>query len=50
MEIVFFGIESKPQEISVDGQVSSDWRFDSAAKTITLSLGDTAAADIIIAR
>src|SRR5438128_1323122 len=50
VEIVFFGIESKPQEISVDGQVSSDWRFDSAAKTITLSLGDTAAADIVIAR
>jgi alpha-glucosidase len=50
MKVVFFGFDRKPQEISVDGHVSSDWRFDSAAKTITLSLGDTAAADIIIAR
>lgn len=36
MELVVYGVESKPREVSVNGSPSQDWRFDPAAHTVTL--------------
>jgi hypothetical protein len=37
IEIVFFGFQSSPREVLLDGNRSEHWRFDPATHTVTLS-------------
>ena len=48
MEIVFFGVEKQPREISNDGQVTKRWRFDGKAKTVTLEIPGVATGKVVV--
>jgi len=47
-EIVFFGVEKSPRQVSVNGSLSHDWRYDASAKTVTVSLNALATATILV--
>ena len=38
LELVFFGITSQPQSVTISGRQSHGWQFDSRAHTLTLSV------------
>ena len=49
MEIVFFGQDQTPREVSVNGSLSRNWRYDSTAKTVTLELPARARVQVLVA-
>jgi len=50
MQFLIYGFASKPRELAVDGNRTSDWRYDSARGMVSLKLGATQAANIAVTK
>jgi alpha-glucosidase len=48
IEVVFFGVDKSPREVSVNGSLSRDWRYDANAKTVTVPLNAGATAEVLV--
>jgi alpha-glucosidase len=50
MKVVFFGVTSKPRDLSVDGKPVSGFQFDAAAGTVTVNLSAGPRGEIAIVK
>ena len=48
MKVVFFGLNSAPREVSVSGSKTREWRFDSAAKRLSVTVPASTAANQVL--
>jgi hypothetical protein len=47
---LFYGLPSKPRELTVDGKSLSDWQYDSGKGMVSLTLAATQTANITITK
>ena len=50
MKVVFFGVTSKPRELSLNGRSTSDWQFEPMKGTVTLDVPAASTSEIVITR
>jgi alpha-glucosidase len=50
MKFLFYGLPSKPRELTVDGKSLSDWQYDSGKGMVSLTLAATQTANITITK